>query len=1145
VGRGPVNKVGRIRLVVGVVVCALLGLAAAPIRAAAADPLPTVTQIAAGSSQSCSLLSDTTAQCWGANESGQLGDGTTTERSAPTTVLNAAGTAPLTGITQIATGTNTCALLADQTVDCWGVNLFGGLGIGTTTGPQACGTAPCSALPVVVENSAGTGPLNGVIRIAVGPDRACAILSDHTLSCWGAQISTINTESVDPLPVQVPLGDAVTPLTNVSDASIGLTHMCALLLDGTADCWGDGFSGDLGNGSTTGSGYASFKVLDSAGDAPLTGIAQVAAGDHHSCARMTTGAVQCWGLGGALGDTTSNGPQDLPIVVQNDDGSGALASAAGIVAAGNTTCANLTDGTARCWGSDLSWLLGDGGVAVHPGPGCIDCSAGAIAVESHDGTGLLSGIVVLASEDADHVCALLGTGAIQCWGGNQHSQLGDGTTVDRCVPVTAGSISPADVAPDAPTDASATLGDRSATIFWTPPTHAVDDCRLNFSYTLTASPGGEVYAPQSSFLLSGSGTTTGTVFTGLTPGISYTFTVAAINAAGTGAPSAPSNAVTPVAIAPIAPDPPTNVTAVAGDREARVSWDTPADNGAAIIFYSVRATDLDESGVAEAPANSAVVPGLVNGDTYSFTVTATNSAGTSDVSVVSNAVTPDSSLGAAPDAPINVTAVGGRRAATVSWNPPINDGLSNIGSYTVTAAPGGHSVTTPDLTATFTDLTVATSYTFTVTATNDIGTSPPSIASNAVIPTADVPGAPSSVLATADNRAAKLVWQPPLDDGGSPITSYTFTAAPGGAHGSVVATNDIGTGAALASNTVTPTGPPDAPAGVIANASHGVVSVSWTASAVTHGSPVSTYSVRAFPGNATVTVSAAHTNATFSTLLTGTYRFQVRASNGFGAGAFSAVSNAVSVVHAQGDIGNGYWMAGADGRVYGFGSARAFGVSPGTAVAIAGRTNGSGYWTVDAFGDVSHFGATQTYGPAPALFPGELVSTISGTPAGNGYWLFTNRGRAFAYGKAGFYGDMSGVALNGPIVASVATPTGHGYFMVGSDGGVFSFGDAHFHGSTGGMHLNRPIVGIAPTPNNQGYWLVASDGGVFAFAAPFRGSMGGTQLNQPVNGLVAYGNGYLMVAGDGGTFDFSNKAFLGSLAGTPPSAPIVGIAAFS
>jgi hypothetical protein len=239
---------------------------------------------------------------------------------------------------------------------------------------------------------------------------------------------------------------------------------------------------------------------------------------------------------------------------------------------------------------------------------------------------------------------------------------------------------------------------------------------------------------------------------------------------------------------------------------------------------------------------------------------------------------------------------------------------------------------------------------------------------------------------------------------------------------------------------------------------------------------------------------------------------------------------------------SGYWMLGADGRVYAFGGATDFGSAAAPAVAFSARRDGTGYWVVNRFGDVRAFGKAVFHGGTPIIAAGEFVSTISSTPSGNGYWLFTTLGRVFAYGDAHFYGDLRAVRLNGPVVASIATPTGRGYYMVGTDGGVFSFGDAQFHGSMGGAHLNRPIVGLSPTPDNRGYWLVASDGGVFAFGAPFRGSLGNTVLNQPVNGLVAYGNGYLMVASDGGVFTFSNRRFVGSLGDHPPAAPIVGIA---
>jgi hypothetical protein len=242
---------------------------------------------------------------------------------------------------------------------------------------------------------------------------------------------------------------------------------------------------------------------------------------------------------------------------------------------------------------------------------------------------------------------------------------------------------------------------------------------------------------------------------------------------------------------------------------------------------------------------------------------------------------------------------------------------------------------------------------------------------------------------------------------------------------------------------------------------------------------------------------------------------------------------------------NGYWMLGADGRVYAFGGAVGFsGLVPGAA-AMAPRRDGKGYWITDAFGRVHAHGTAVGYGGSPALGAGEVITTISATASAKGYWLFSNKGRVFAFGDAHRYGDLSAKHLNGAIVASTATPSGKGYYMVGRDGGIFAFGDARFRGSTGGMRLNKPIVGMSATPDGRGYWLVGSDGGVFAFNAPFRGSMGGTHLNRDVDGLVAYGNGYLMAASDGGIFDFSNRAFLGSLARNPPSAPIIGLAAFS
>ena len=245
----------------------------------------------------------------------------------------------------------------------------------------------------------------------------------------------------------------------------------------------------------------------------------------------------------------------------------------------------------------------------------------------------------------------------------------------------------------------------------------------------------------------------------------------------------------------------------------------------------------------------------------------------------------------------------------------------------------------------------------------------------------------------------------------------------------------------------------------------------------------------------------------------------------------------------------GYWMVGADGKVYAFGASLKYGdagITPGSsAVDLEPTPSGNGYWVVDDAGGVASLG-DAVYRGAPdslTLRPGEKITSLSSTPTGKGYWMFTDKGRVLPYGDAVSFGDMSATRLNAPVLDSIVTPSGKGYYMVAADGGIFSFGDAKFYGSMGDKKLNAPVQSLVPDSDGVGYWLVASDGGIFAFDAPFRGSMGGTKLNKPVTGMVRYADGYLMVGEDGGIFDFSSQPFLGSLGGNPPARPIVSVAA--
>src|SRR5687768_10842814 len=208
------------------------------------DTNPVFTQVSTGSGSryTCAVTADGGVKCWGRNDAGQLGDGTMTHRAAPVDVLVSPGGAPLTGVSAIVTGfDHACALMTSGHVKCWGVNYWGQLGDGTTTQRTT---------PVDVLVSPGGAPLSGVLAISSSAHHTCALMSAGGLKCWGRNMrgqlgsDTLN-EATTPVPVQVSAGGA--PLLGVSAVTAGGDHTCALTMSGGVKCWGYNSDGQLGD----------------------------------------------------------------------------------------------------------------------------------------------------------------------------------------------------------------------------------------------------------------------------------------------------------------------------------------------------------------------------------------------------------------------------------------------------------------------------------------------------------------------------------------------------------------------------------------------------------------------------------------------------------------------------------------------------------------------------------------------------------------------------------------------------------------------------------------------------------------------------------------------------------------------------------
>jgi alpha-tubulin suppressor-like RCC1 family protein len=313
-------------------------------------------QVAAGHRHTCALLSNNTVQCWGEGGFGQLGNGQS-GLARNSNLLESTYQSPnpvrvptiSSAVQVVAGGAHTCARLRDGTAYCWGSNIFGQLGNGAGQG----NAAPAD-----------------VFVLPEAPD-----------------------PFIEPVIEARPVAVA---LNNITDIDAGLHHTCAVS-NGQVFCWGGNFYGQLGNDADA--------VM--AAVAGLTDVVDVTCGDMHTCALKGDGQVFCWGANsvGQLGNGTF-AKQLTPVQVQN-------ASSGKRIDAGYThTCMLRSDDELFCWGGNSNGQLGNGTVVNQSRP--VDVN------NIERGRRLIAGLT--------HSCAALNAGTAHCFGSNGFGQLGDGAT---------------------------------------------------------------------------------------------------------------------------------------------------------------------------------------------------------------------------------------------------------------------------------------------------------------------------------------------------------------------------------------------------------------------------------------------------------------------------------------------------------------------------------------------------------------------------------------------------------------------------------------------------------------------------------------------------------------------------------------------
>jgi alpha-tubulin suppressor-like RCC1 family protein len=365
------------------------GLTGSPVTfmaSAIQTPAVSFETLVTGFDHTCGLTAGGNAYCWGWNEFGQVGDGTTTDRTSPMLVSG-----DLRFQTLSAAGAHTCGVASDGVSYCWGRNADGELGDGSTMQRTS---------PTLVSGGLTFQSLVG------GFFHTCGVTPAGAAYCWGRNL---NGQLGDGTSDQRLSPTAVSGTLTFQSLAGGGYHTCGVVGDGAAHCWGNSFYGQMGNGEFA---FNTFSPVPVGGGLTFRSLS---AGSAHNCGLTADDLVYCWGFNsnGQVGDGSTD-DRSLPVEI----GSGLNLQS---VALGNgQSCGVTTQAIAYCWGWNATGQVGDGTTTDRLGPVKV---SGELAFRS------------LSTGAGNHSCGVTSNLISYCWGDNAKGAVGDATTIHRLTPV--------------------------------------------------------------------------------------------------------------------------------------------------------------------------------------------------------------------------------------------------------------------------------------------------------------------------------------------------------------------------------------------------------------------------------------------------------------------------------------------------------------------------------------------------------------------------------------------------------------------------------------------------------------------------------------------------------------------------------------